>query len=41
LFPKIKSSLKGRKFQGGEDNQKKKSDDGTESYSTVVVPKMF
>jgi hypothetical protein len=33
LFPKIKSPLKGRKFQDTED--------GTESYSTSGVPKMF
>jgi hypothetical protein len=39
LLPEIKSALKGRKFQDVEDTQK--SDDGTESYSTTGVPKMF
>jgi hypothetical protein len=32
-FPKMKSALKGRRFQDTEDI-KKKCDDGTESYST-------
>jgi hypothetical protein len=48
--PPQKSSLKGRKFQGTEDIQRKKKkscDDGTESYSTrckvkgKVVPVLF
>jgi histone-lysine N-methyltransferase SETMAR len=39
LFPNIKSSLKGRRFQDTEDI--KKSDDSTKSYSTTGVPKMF
>jgi hypothetical protein len=40
LFPKMKSALKGRRFQGNEDIQTK-CDDGTESYSTTRIPKMF
>jgi hypothetical protein len=39
LFPEIKSALKGRRFQDDED--KKKSDYSTESYSITGVPKMF
>jgi hypothetical protein len=39
LFPKIKSALKGRRFQDTADI--KKCDDGTESYSTTEVPTMF
>jgi hypothetical protein len=38
LFPKIKSALKGQRFQGIEGIQKKYEDD-TESYSSVGVPK--
>jgi hypothetical protein len=42
LIPKLKSVLKGRKFQDIEDIQKKKkSDYGSESCSTLGVPKMF
>jgi hypothetical protein len=40
LFAKIKSTLKGRRFQDIEDIQKR-SDKGTEIYSTTGVPKMF
>jgi hypothetical protein len=40
LFPKINSALKGRRFQNTEDIQNV-CDDGTESYSTTEVPKMF
>jgi hypothetical protein len=41
LFLKIKSTLKGQRYQDIEDIQKKKKcDDGTESYSTTGVPKM-
>jgi hypothetical protein len=40
LFPKMKSTLKGRRFQDVEDT-KKKCDDGTESLSTTGVPEMF
>jgi hypothetical protein len=40
LFPKIKSAVKDRRFQDTEDIQNK-CDDGTESYSTAGVPKMF
>jgi hypothetical protein len=40
LFPKMKFTLKGRKFRATEDIQKE-CDDGTESYSTKGVPKMF
>jgi hypothetical protein len=40
LFPKLKSALKGRNFQEIEDIQKK-YDDGTESYSTTGILKMF
>jgi hypothetical protein len=39
LFPKIKSALKGPRFQDNEDT--KKCDDGTESYSTAEVTKIF
>jgi hypothetical protein len=38
LCPKIKSALKGLRFQDLEDIQKK-CDDSTESYSTTGVPK--
>jgi hypothetical protein len=38
LFP-IKYVLKGQRFQDNDDI--KKSDDSTESYSTTGVPKMF
>jgi hypothetical protein len=44
LFLKIKSALKGRKFQDIEHippPPKKKGDSGTESYSMIEVPKMF
>jgi len=40
LFPKIKPALNGQRFQDIEDSQKK-SDSGTESYSTTGVSKMF
>jgi hypothetical protein len=40
LSKKNKVSLPGRRFQDTEDI-KKKCDDGTESYSTKGVPKMF
>jgi hypothetical protein len=40
LFIKIKSTLKGWRFQDVEDIQKE-SDSGTESCSTTGVPKMF
>jgi hypothetical protein len=40
VFLKIKSLLKGRRFQDIEDI-KKKSDNGTESYSTTGFPKLF
>jgi hypothetical protein len=42
-FPKINSALKRRRFQDIEDPppQKKKCDDGTESYSATEVTKMF
>jgi hypothetical protein len=40
LFQKIKSALKGRRFQDIEDVQTK-CDYSTESCSTVGVPKMF
>jgi hypothetical protein len=39
LFPTIKSSLKGWKFQDIEDIPKKVM--STESYSTTDVPKML
>jgi len=39
LFPKIKSALKGRRFQDIENI--KICDDGTESCSTTAVRKMF
>jgi hypothetical protein len=39
LFSKIKSALKGRRFQDIEDIQK--CDDDTESYFTTGIPKMF
>jgi hypothetical protein len=40
LFPKIKSALKGLRFQDIEDI--KKSDVGTESHSTTkILPKWF
>jgi len=39
LFQKIKSALKGRRFQDTEDI--KKCDHGTESYSTTGVPETF
>jgi transposase len=39
LFLKIKSTLKGWRFQDIEDIQKKC--DGIKSYSTTEVPKMF
>jgi hypothetical protein len=38
LFPKIRSALKGRRFQDNKDVQK--SDKSTESYSTTGVPKI-
>jgi hypothetical protein len=38
-FPKIKSAIKGRKFQYIEDI--KKIDDDTENYSRTGVPKIF
>jgi hypothetical protein len=42
LFQKIKSALKFRRFKDNKDiPKKKKCDDGTESYSTTGVPKMF
>jgi hypothetical protein len=40
LFPKIKSALKGRRFQDTEDIQKK-FEDGTKSYSTTEFQKCF
>jgi hypothetical protein len=40
LFPKIKSALKGQRFQDIEDIKKNKYD-VIESYSTTRVPKMF
>jgi hypothetical protein len=40
LFPKIKSVLKGQRFQDTEDIQRK-CDDGTERYSTTGIPKIF
>jgi hypothetical protein len=40
LFPKIKSVLKGHRFQDTEDTIKK-CDYGTESYYTTGVPQMF
>jgi len=39
LFTKIKTALKGRRYQGTEDI--KKCDGGTESCSTAEVPKML
>jgi hypothetical protein len=39
LFPKIKSALKGQRFQ--DLKTLKKCNDGTESYSTAGVPKLF
>jgi len=33
--------LKGQRFQDVEDIQKKKSDNSTESCSTILVPKIF
>jgi hypothetical protein len=42
LFPKIKFALKERRFQDIEDTQKKKkkkSDNGTDCYSTTGVSK--
>jgi hypothetical protein len=36
----MKSALKGQRFQDTEDITEK-CDDGTESYSTTGVPKMF
>jgi hypothetical protein len=43
LFPEIKSVLKGLRCQDTEDIQKKKKKkiDGTESFYTTGVPKMF
>jgi hypothetical protein len=44
LFPKIKSALKGQRFQDNEDTlppKKRNYEDGTESYSKTGVPKMF
>jgi hypothetical protein len=42
LLPKIKSGLKGRRFQDTEDIQKKKIvTTALESYSIAGVPKMF
>jgi hypothetical protein len=40
LFPKIMSALKGRKFWDTE-NIKRKCENGTESYSTTGIPRMF
>jgi hypothetical protein len=40
LFPKIKSALKGQRFQDTEDTQKK-CDNGIESYYTTGFPQMF
>jgi hypothetical protein len=40
LFPNIKSALQQRRFQDNDDIQKN-GDDGTESYSTTGIPKMF
>jgi hypothetical protein len=40
LFPKIKSALKGRRYEDTEDMGKKKCK-GPEIYSTVGVPKIF
>jgi len=40
LFPKIKSALKGRRYQDTEDNHKK-CDNGTENYWTPRLPKTF
>jgi hypothetical protein len=40
LFPKIKSALKERIFRDKEDILRK-CDNGTESYSTTGVPKIF
>jgi hypothetical protein len=39
-FPKIKSALKGRRFQDIEDILRKHND-GRASYCTTGVPKMF
>jgi hypothetical protein len=42
LFPKIKCALKGRTLQDTEDiPHPQKSDNGTRSYSTTGIPKMF
>jgi len=41
LFPKLKSALKGRRFQDIEDIGKKKCDDDIERYSTTGVARMF
>jgi hypothetical protein len=43
LFPNINYAFKGRIFQNIEHikKKKKKCDNGTESYSTTGVPKMF
>jgi len=40
MFQKIKSALKGRRFQDTED-LKKKSDEGTGSFSPAGVPQML
>jgi hypothetical protein len=40
LFPKIKSALKGQRFQDNEDI-KKKCYDGSERHSRTGAPKMF
>jgi hypothetical protein len=40
LFSKIKSALKGRRFQETEDIQQK-SDKGTERYSTTGIAKKY
>jgi hypothetical protein len=40
LFPKLKSALKGERFQGIEDIQKE-SDNFSEIHFTTGVPEMF
>jgi hypothetical protein len=40
LFPKVKSALQGRRFHDFE-GIRKKSNNGTESYSTTAVPEVF
>jgi hypothetical protein len=41
FIPKTKSALKGQRFHDTEVSKKQKSDEGTQSYATTGIPKIF